>query len=409
MRTKVKLKGGISLIVLVITIIVMIILAAAIILSLSNSGIISKANKAKADTDISNAKDLVAMAHADWMLDEAKIKENDNTITSFSNYAEKKLQEAGYKVGTGEGAYTVTEDGEVYTGLTETARTAIRAGIKVGDVVKGYTVASTTYETSGEENTAPSYIERDPTKQTVTTNTKLTWKYLGVNANGELEIMADYEVYNDTTKVYDKVAVAANTKVKLSGKGGYLKGPDMLNTICEKLYSKDGVGTARSMNIDDVYNILGYTGPKGKYYDTNGNIVTTAEPLTIGEIENKLGTTLSGRTTPDGKDITTYNSDCYEISKTSKNIKNTANKDLVYNAKNTYWLASPYVVAGFHNDCAYFCVCNVYSTGTGTRYMFVSGGGSSCVTFAVRPVVKLDPSVKVEKDATAANTWNISK
>ena len=98
MRTKVKLKGGISLIVLVITIRVMIILAAAIILSLSNSGIIGKANKAKTDTDISNAKDLVAMAHADWMLDEAKIKENDNTITSFSNYAEKKLQEAGYKV-----------------------------------------------------------------------------------------------------------------------------------------------------------------------------------------------------------------------------------------------------------------------------------------------------------------------
>ena len=114
MRTKVKLKGGISLIVLVITIIVMIILAAAIILSLSNSGIIDKANKAKTDTDISNAKDLVAMAHADWMLDEAKIMAEDSSITSFGKYAEKKLKEAGYKTDKTTGSYEVNDDGEVY-------------------------------------------------------------------------------------------------------------------------------------------------------------------------------------------------------------------------------------------------------------------------------------------------------
>ena len=400
MRTKVKLKGGISLIVLVITIIVMIILAAAIILSLSNSGIIGKANKAKTDTDISNAKDLVAMAHADWMLDEAKIKEKDNTITSFSNYVEKKLQEAGYKVGAGEGAYTVTEDGEVYTGLTETARTAIRAGIKVGDVVTGYTVTEKSYTTSGEENTAPSDKETDPTKQTVTTNTKLTWKYLGVNANGELEIMADL----------GEEAVATNTKVKLSGKGGYLKGPDMLNTICEKLYSVSGVGTARSMNIDDVNNILGYTGEKGSYYDS-GKEVTTPTALTIGDIENKLGTTLGSRTTPDGKDLGTYYSDCYVINKTSdvKEMKNPGNRDLVYNAKNTYWLASPCVEANFVDGFAMFYVRYVRSTLVDAASMFESYVYSIYYTSAVCPVVKLDTSVKLTKDATAANTWNISK
>ncbi len=93
----------------------MIILAAAIILSLSNSGIIGKANKAKTDTDVSNAKDLVAMAHADWMLDEAKIMAEDSSITSFGKYAEKKLKEAGYKVGAGTGSYEVTDSGDVYT------------------------------------------------------------------------------------------------------------------------------------------------------------------------------------------------------------------------------------------------------------------------------------------------------
>ena len=292
MRTKVKLKGGISLIVLVITIIVMIILAAAIILSLSNSGIISKANKAKTDSDTANLKEYVNILRAEWelMTDAEQTAEG-----SFEAYANKKLEKSGYKGAVG-------ADGEVYSNLNENAMAAIRAGIKVGDVVTGYTVTSTTYETSGEENTAPSKTETDPTKQTVTTNTDITWKYLGVNANGEMEIMASLST---TT------AAAANTKVKLSGKGGYLKGPDMLNTICEKLYSVSGVGTARSMNIDDVNNILGYTGEKGAYFSSgsNGGYTPIKEVKTIAALESELGTTLGNRTTPDGKDITTYYSD----------------------------------------------------------------------------------------------------
>ena len=390
MRTKVKLKGGISLIVLVITIIVMIILAAAIILSLSNSGIIGKANKAKTDSDTANLKEYVNTLRAEWELMTA---DEQTAEGSFEAYANKKLEKSGYKGAVG-------ADGEVYSNLNENVMAAIRAGIKVGDVVTGYTVTEKSYTTSGEENTAPSDKETDPTKQTVTTNTKLTWKYLGVNANGELEIMADL----------GEEAVATNTKVKLSGKGGYLKGPDMLNTICEKLYSVSGVGTARSMNIDDVNNILGYTGEKGSYYDS-GKEVTTPTALTIGDIENKLGTTLGSRTTPDGKDLGTYYSDCYVINKTSdvKEMKNPGNRDLVYNAKNTYWLASPCVEANFVDGFAMFYVRYVRSTLVDAASMFESYVYSIYYTSAVCPVVKLDTSVKLTKDATAANTWNISK
>ena len=56
-------KKGISLIVLVITIIVMIILAAAIIISLSNNGIIGKANEAVEQTD---KKQVETMAQVVW-------------------------------------------------------------------------------------------------------------------------------------------------------------------------------------------------------------------------------------------------------------------------------------------------------------------------------------------------------
>ena len=153
-------------------------------------------------------------------------------------------------------------------------------------------------------------------------------------------------------------AAADNTKVKLSGKGGYLKGPEMLNTICEKLYSVSGVGTARSMNIEDVNNILGYTGEKGAYYDSNFKYTPTKEVKTIAALEGELGTTLAGRTTPDGKDLGTYYSDYYEINKTSdkKEMKKPGNVDLVYNAKNAYWLASPCVNANFDDGYAYFYV-----------------------------------------------------
>ena len=89
-----KNKKGISLIVLVITIIVMIILAAAIILSLSNSGIISKANKAKADNDVSNAKELVEVAHSEWLLMTAD--EQTENGGNFVNYATDKLEKSGY-------------------------------------------------------------------------------------------------------------------------------------------------------------------------------------------------------------------------------------------------------------------------------------------------------------------------
>ena len=365
----------------------MIILAAAIILSLSNSGIISKANKAKTDSDTANLKEYVNTLRAEWELMTDAERTASGSIT-FEDYANKKLEANGYNV-------MLSDDGVL---MNEAATAAVKAGIKVGDVVTKYKVSENTYETSGEENTAPSSTETDPTKQTVTANTKLTWKYLGVNANGELEIMAD---------LGEEVA-ADNTKVKLSGKGGYLKGPEMLNTICEKLYSVSGVGTARSMNIDDVNSILGYTGPKGSYYDTNYNEITTAEPLTIGEIESKLGTTLSQRKTPDGKDIAMYYSDYYEIiSKTSTDIKNTANTSLVCNTKNTYWLATPCVRATFGYGFASFDVRGVDSNGVGAYGLCNSDGRSRGKIAAVRPVVTLSSNVKLTPNADKTE-WSIN-
>lgn len=106
-------KKGISLIVLVITIIVMIVLAAAIILSLSSSGIIGRANEAKSKTDVANAKQVVAMAQAEWQLDEAKLRA-EYGVDTFKAYANKKLTEAGFTT-SGNGGISLSESGAVNT------------------------------------------------------------------------------------------------------------------------------------------------------------------------------------------------------------------------------------------------------------------------------------------------------
>ena len=68
MKTKVKSRNGISLIVLVITIIVMIVLAGAIILALNNSGVIGKASMGRAKSDLSTLMEEVQVKVAERKL-----------------------------------------------------------------------------------------------------------------------------------------------------------------------------------------------------------------------------------------------------------------------------------------------------------------------------------------------------
>ena len=58
-------KKGISLIVLIITIVVIIILAAAIILNLSKTNVVTNANKAVKDNDLSEVQSAVNLKYAD--------------------------------------------------------------------------------------------------------------------------------------------------------------------------------------------------------------------------------------------------------------------------------------------------------------------------------------------------------
>ena len=383
MRTKVKLKGGISLIVLVITIIVMIILAAAIILSLSNSGIIGKANKAKTDSDTANLKEYVNTLRAEW---ELMTDAEQSAEGSFEAYANKKLEKSGYKV-------MLSDDGVL---MNEAATAAVKAGIKVGDTVTGYTVEERAYTTDGSEQSSTGVAD-SAKEQTVKANANYTWKYIGIDENGSILISPDIP-----TGVID------DYQVNLSDEGGYLKGPKMLNVICKELYTVEGKGEARSINIDDVINLLEYSGPKGSYVDTSGNLIETTKPKTIEEAG--LSSTLdSNINTPDGKDIKLYRLDWYSIDKATHANRITddvVKQNLVFQG-NTYWLASSCVRGRFSIKDLSFGVRNVQRervTASITLVKvdyFVRGKG------AVRPVVTLNSNVKLTPNADKTE-WAIS-
>ncbi len=82
---KLKVKNGISLIVLVITIIVMIILAGAVIISLSNSNVVSKAKEARDMQDFNQIRESIEMEQANAIFPGATF--NTANVTIPSKYA----------------------------------------------------------------------------------------------------------------------------------------------------------------------------------------------------------------------------------------------------------------------------------------------------------------------------------
>ena len=107
MKTKVKLKKGISLIVLVITIIVMIVLAGAVILALSNSGIIEKATSSAFKTDVKTIKE-------EYEYKMAELKLNDETFDQATLNASDTTLSYNTKTEEGGSLYSIVPTAEKY-------------------------------------------------------------------------------------------------------------------------------------------------------------------------------------------------------------------------------------------------------------------------------------------------------
>ena len=233
-------RTGISLIVLVITIIVMIILAGAIILTLNNSGIIDKASEAVEQTDLATVKELAQMAWGD------AYARGERTQEGLKAAVDKALEDNNvdmeqYEIETTtKGVTVVLKRLWVQNGLTLTDG---RVTLTIGDYVNYDEGTTGKYTPDTEKGAGTSQIGGDGNtgyilESTEVTTENLTWRILGVNSNGQLELIST----DPTTQ-----------KLYLANAEGYIYAEDNLNNFCNELYGKGKYAeSARSLNLEDI-------------------------------------------------------------------------------------------------------------------------------------------------------------
>ena len=244
-------KKGISLIVLVITIVVMIILAAAIILSLQSSGIIGRANEAKTKSDLANAKQVVTMVLAEWQLDEEKITKNDSSIQNFTDYANKKLNEAGFSTGKNKDSYEVTEKGEifVYPKIPEgfvaseiAGEDTVAGGLVIYELNEGETSIATsewTDKTSGDTNLLDIQEERNQfvwiPVENISNFKIIDWGF-GITGNNFFEKLIEVGKPEDSTEIAEYNAM----KKSVEKYGGFYIARYEAGKVENKVVSRKG-------------------------------------------------------------------------------------------------------------------------------------------------------------------------
>ena len=390
---------GITLIALIITIIVMLILVAVTISMAVNGGLFEYAGKAVGETQ--------SALNVEQELSNGKIQVGGKWYASIDDYLE----------------------GKVLVELPE--------GLKVGDYVN-YTPTTGTYTVAGGEN--GSGFDSNKTFTTETGDAALKWRVLSID---------------ETTGKVELIAATENSQYLFLGcEGGYNHGVDILNDLCEALYSNENGAIARSINVEDInektsYNYEEFTsylgfiygdtkrlseyGTTGMYYPnlysqevgygTAGAFNTTglngSEGLNDG-VENVEGVT-TYNTVTGGTDGNTTGTDPYVTFtgysyKTNEYINtnlgiNTAPKGLFLGSE--YWVATRCVIASSStyerwNYCLFKIRYGELSTYRMVESKVGAGGGG---TLKVRPVVSLGSNVTLTKDTTNSTDtttyWNI--
>lgn len=391
---------GITLIVLVITIIVMLIIVAVTISMAINGGLFNYSENA-----VGNTKNEIK---AEQKLADGRMKINGKWYASIDDYLQ----------------------GKVLVELPE--------GIRVGDYVN-YTPDIGTYKVASGEKGTGYKVEQSFT--TEIGENALKWRILSIDENtGQIELIAQM----------------VGNKLILQGATGYNHGVDILNDLCDKLYSKTvngrKVAIGRSINVEDINAKTTYDYKKYESSYKYGAVkalsdygISTRKYPNIykretGYIQGDIAQTgLNGSEglkdgVTDENGVTTYetvtgytndyNSTSTDVTKitytyysyiledylnTNLGI-NTATLELL-KAGTKYWLASRLV--SMDSKSAYFhlrCI-EVNNGSVSFGNLFPSGGNPLATNCAVRPVVSLESNVKFTKDtknSTASITyWDI--
>ena len=259
---------GITLIALIITIIVMLILVGVTINVALNGGLFEKAETATKQTQIEAEKEellsaVVAAIGTDAKVDFDYLDDNlpnnwdgengtytsprENTYTVDEN---GKIEEKNSSGGSGDTPETDLPDGALITMYRagencEEENCTNEEHLHIGDYVS-YTpdTTVTTYYPDGEDvanigvNTGYTTAAGATTIQAVEQE-NLTWRVLGTEGDSVLLI-------SGTPTATKKGGIC------FCGYVGYNNYETILNTACSTLYSKSGVGIARSIKMDDI-------------------------------------------------------------------------------------------------------------------------------------------------------------
>ena len=364
---KMRKENGITLVALIITIVVMLILVAVSVNVIVNSDLIGHAEK---------TGDAYRNAIAKEEAYNPSIG-NGKTLDDYMKDAKIVEEVHNWKVNGDK--FTCTCDlckahanGDSSNGLT----------VEIGQEIKYKAVRDTE---GAITTTITAAMSGHTENQTISLTAEPTYVVMGVADINE----------NGTNETLLLTITKPEVKVTLKGAAAYNNGPTEINRMCRELYGKD----ARGMTIEDVNNCLGYTNPKGIYYDKSGKIQTANNITTklINLPEEIWNAIKDNHQTPDGRDteaaLGEYLLDGYFNSISSTEVTD-ARKNLILASNTTYWLASRGVSAYANRGYAIFGPGAVrggiaYSCGGAFR----SDGYVRDNEFGLRPVVSITSQI----------------
>ena len=411
-----KQKKGITLIALVITIIVLLILAGISISMLSgDNSILQKATDAKTQTGIGQEKETIALAY-NTVVSNKTSKGDLTAVTDTELDAQLSSDNAGAKAKgnpikvifySSKREYTISDKGIITYIGTKNEDTSKKVGdLEVGDYVNyGEKLTVKTYQTNPEETGANS-------SQTFKTDNQMLWRVMNKKDNGNVEIVA-------VSNILDTGHSGYYWGLVLSSPTGFLHAEDVLNNMCDELYSSD-CGIGRSINVDDINKLNSFNPETDSWTDLDSESFVTSKTYGVScnytygpvwnEENNEINTASSSN--PLNTRHTHYS---YYVSPNMPLYNTLANGIQNDDITTYYWLASRcWNANNSGNGQAHNYNMQVRFMGMGTGQTsrasvrdwssystdmggYILSGPGMC---GVRPVVTLDGSRNIQNDST---------
>lgn len=245
---------GITLIALIITIIILLILAIVSIKIVTSEKLIKNANAAVSNYTVAKEEETLNIAYSDYKIGVIKEKTYKFQEALDNNNAEATVEEETdnyWKIKFKETNNTYIlykKDGKI----EKTANKNVPKNLKVGDYVDYPSLSK-----KGRQ----SWVERTESGISYGSKTSKQGYDLDITTkSGGWRVMKIDESTGKITLVSATASTPNNSsdgELVLKSEQVYNNGVLLLNRICDELYSIDGYGKARSMNLEDLNQLLG--------------------------------------------------------------------------------------------------------------------------------------------------------